>query len=515
MPETGGDRSRPEQAGALWLITALGAFLRLYRLGAQSFWLDEAHKTFNALKPTSAILAQAVHNVDAPYHLILHFWILTFGRGEAAIRLLSALAGILLIPAIAAAAGQLLGPRARIPAALLAALAPIQIYYSQEAASYALVMLLALGSLWSFARLLAAPSRRSAAAYIVLAGLLNYLLAHGIFVFAVQCGCTGWLLIRRRPPGWTVARIQALVAVLSLPKVAVLLLQVRIDANPWIPTLKWTFPVQTFSAFTVLGWRIPRTSAVQAALWLGLPLAAGLLALGLAAGDRRGLIRLHLVGPLALMIATSLRKPNYVPGRYDVIVFPAFVLALAAGLVRLPWRPARRLAAGLLAAAMLLALPSYYFVYQKSNDREVMGDLARLADRADVLVFTDLVIAPFYYYVGQDAYPHALSLLPYYHQGWLSRESLHPEPAYVARRLGELKARAYPLLDRTNRLFVIRCPTEMDGPLIALLDRDFERQAVFPFVPGANANQVVDIYVYRTRAARADLPGTTAPGIEP
>ena len=87
---------------ALLLVVALGAGLRLYRIGAQPLWVDEA----SSLRFARQTLPQLWnwHSLVDPgnpplYYSLLHGW-LVFGDSETALRLLSALFGVLTIPLV-------------------------------------------------------------------------------------------------------------------------------------------------------------------------------------------------------------------------------------------------------------------------------------------------------------------------------------------------------------------------------------------------------------------------------
>ena len=77
------------------------------------------------------------------YYCVAWVWARVFGFGEAGLRSLSALAGVATVPAAYAAARTLISRRAGWVAAALVACNPLLIWYSQEARSYAVLVLLA------------------------------------------------------------------------------------------------------------------------------------------------------------------------------------------------------------------------------------------------------------------------------------------------------------------------------------------------------------------------------------
>jgi predicted membrane-bound mannosyltransferase len=149
---------------ALVVIVTLGAVLRLWSLGRQSLWYDE-WMTTEAIGDGWRDLASNVANRDGlplPYFVILWPWSRLFGVSEAAVRLPSALAGIAAIPAAYAACRELRLPRgAGRLAALLVAVHPTLVWYSQEARSYSFLALFGALSIWAVARVLNDGTTRS------------------------------------------------------------------------------------------------------------------------------------------------------------------------------------------------------------------------------------------------------------------------------------------------------------------------------------------------------------------
>lgn len=154
-------RSRPRPAlGApglrtdalvLAAIVAVAAALRVYRLGEQSLWLDELY-SYWASRLSWRDLWLEIPRIDKHtplYYSLLKLWSV-FGDGEAALRSPSAVAGTLAVPCAYVLRRLAATPeRARwsgAAAALLAAIHPVLIEYSQEARAY---------SAWAFAVVLA------------------------------------------------------------------------------------------------------------------------------------------------------------------------------------------------------------------------------------------------------------------------------------------------------------------------------------------------------------------------
>ncbi|NJN95677.1 MAG: hypothetical protein HC875_16980 [Anaerolineales bacterium] len=125
-------------------ITALTALLRLPTLGLESFWYDETFTAWLAGLPLPNLVAATMGDVHPPtWYLIEWGMAHALGASEFSLRLVSALAGIALVPAVYRLASTFNVQRSNVPlaAALVTALAPFAVYYSQEARPYSLLML--------------------------------------------------------------------------------------------------------------------------------------------------------------------------------------------------------------------------------------------------------------------------------------------------------------------------------------------------------------------------------------
>lgn len=149
------------QALLLSALVALAVGLRLYKIDAQSLWYDEGNSARIAERSVELIIAGAAGDIHPPlYYLLLKFWRALFGSGEAALRSLSAACGVLTV-LLTQRTGKLIGgERAAWAAGVLAAAAPLAVYYGQEARMYALLALCASASSWALFHALRAPRAR-------------------------------------------------------------------------------------------------------------------------------------------------------------------------------------------------------------------------------------------------------------------------------------------------------------------------------------------------------------------
>ena len=135
----------------------LAVLLRFPTVDSQSYWADE-FLTVTLLKLRLAEMLGAIQtNEGMPplYYVLAWLWTKPFGTAEAGLRSLSALFGTATVPVAYMAARDLArSQRAGLVTAALVAVNPLLVWYSQEARSYALLVLLTALSFWFFVRAL-------------------------------------------------------------------------------------------------------------------------------------------------------------------------------------------------------------------------------------------------------------------------------------------------------------------------------------------------------------------------
>lgn len=133
------------------------AAMRFYHVGHQSFWLDESYTVDLVQRPFGDMLSGVADLESTPplYYALAWVWQKVFGPAEFGLRSLSALFGVLTVPVARAAAREWFpreAPRAGLIAAALVAFNPFFVWYSQEARSYSLLVLMTALTLLFLAR---------------------------------------------------------------------------------------------------------------------------------------------------------------------------------------------------------------------------------------------------------------------------------------------------------------------------------------------------------------------------
>jgi len=141
---------------SLLVAVVLGLVLRVYRIGGEGLWIDEAFSVWLARQPLGAMVGWVSRVDQHPplYYALLHGWARFVGDGEAGVRMLSALCGTLAIPVVYLLGRRVAGERVGLIGALILAVSPFHLRLSQEARMYTLLTLAATSALYAFVALL-------------------------------------------------------------------------------------------------------------------------------------------------------------------------------------------------------------------------------------------------------------------------------------------------------------------------------------------------------------------------
>jgi mannosyltransferase len=211
---------------AVAALTALAAALRFAGLGHQGFWFDEGNTALLVHLHPGKMLGLIPQSESTPplYYCVAWVWARLFGYGEAGLRSLSALAGVATVPIAYAAARRLVSERVGVVAAALTACNPFLIWYSQEARSYSLLVLLSAIALLAFAYARVKPTTRALTTWVIASGLA--LATHYYAVLAIAPEAV-WLLAVHRRRG----AVQAAVSAIALCGLALLPLALSQNAT--------------------------------------------------------------------------------------------------------------------------------------------------------------------------------------------------------------------------------------------------------------------------------------------
>jgi mannosyltransferase len=136
-------------------LTLIGAILRFYNLGYNSFWLDEA-TTYNIAIKSIPDIWQVT--TAGEFNPPLFYWtehiMLLFGNSEVVLRFIPALLGVLTIPLIYLVGREFVDSNTGIVTAAAFAFSPFLLFYSQEARAYSMMLFFVTFSMFFYFRAL-------------------------------------------------------------------------------------------------------------------------------------------------------------------------------------------------------------------------------------------------------------------------------------------------------------------------------------------------------------------------
>lgn len=387
------------------LFTLVAAVLRLVMLGSPALWTDEAFQAVVAAKPIPQLLAIVSHDSAPPLsYLLVHLAGAVF-PSTAGVRLVSAIAGVALVPVGAALAWRLGGTRAAVAAAALLALVPADVVMARDARMYSLAALLVLASALALLRCADRPSAGRFVVWSLCAAAGVY--THYFVALAIACQVLGVLALLRHDAAFVartaLAGIGSVLAVLpwllyALPQLA------HVSTPFWVPPLTsgrlQELPINLMNGISamptgVLGMAIHdlRIASVCA-------LFAGLAALAWSRRWSRPAAALTVAGlaPLLVLGLVSLAKPVFEPRYLEPLWQPLLPVA-ALGLAQIPWRPA----VAILLLPLAVTAPLVALSLPNADVPALLARIpARLPEGAQVITSGSQYYFPVYYYGGPD-----------------------------------------------------------------------------------------------------------------
>lgn len=423
-------RKRPDIL-LLYIALLLGGFLRFYRLGYQSIWGDEALtlQVYTVGRTFPELLANIWHKGFHPplYFLIAHYWYL-LGQSEFMLRFPSAVFGVAAIPVMYLVTRRLFGNMAAGVSALLIAIVPFHVWYSQEARMYSLQALLILASTLFFLRAWESRKPLDFALYALMTILGLFTQMGTVFLLAAQMAFVLGASIRdwRKSASWL--GVQAIVMLAFVPWILRFMAHKSVANIGSIGFESQSGPLQlgygiyTFSVGYSLGPSVASLHVLSTdkiihrylPVLLVSALAFGLLfILGLIHAYRTSrfgfwFVLTQLGVPLMLILAASLLPGVGLTPRYLTVVVVPYWIILSLGLIR----SASGAKAVLPVMAVILigfSLRNHYFrpEYAKQDMRSAVSTVNRQAVPGDVIIISSVELGgPFLYYFQRRDIPY-------------------------------------------------------------------------------------------------------------
>ncbi len=372
-------------------LVVLAALVRFFRLGAQSLWVDEMLTLIAATPNSQYSLGQRLlHNIHGPLHTFVVALMRMVSESEWWLRLPSAVAGVCTVPLLYMWVRPRLGSRTAAWAALLLAINPLHLHYSQELRNYAFAVFFVLLACVLLDRMCAQWSLRRATAFaasMAAAVLCNF---SAVFAFAVQAVAfaRGTAPLARAALRWLA--VTAMVLLITSPWIYRVTTFVDFGklATPVQPgtldpaerlrgdtTFRWESIPYTFYAYSVgfaLGPSLTemhgdlraavahhRAAIAWTAIVFGVLAAAGLVTTWRRSAWRGAELVLYIAVPLAATLALNWQNAKAFNVRYVLIGLPMYLVLLAAGIEAVGGKR-RILALAVVVGTSVPALFNYY-----------------------------------------------------------------------------------------------------------------------------------------------------------
>ncbi|GAB4576684.1 MAG: hypothetical protein Tsb0019_01400 [Roseibium sp.] len=386
------------RAGLLlfFVILVIAALVRFPGLDRTSLWYDEAVSWSQSSGSFAGLVSQVAQDNYPPLHnIVLWLTIPVLGDGETALRMPSALLGLLAVGLMVPIGTMLCDRWAGLLAATLLAMSPFHIWYSTEARMYALLSAAGLAFLLAALKTLRSPDRRWLLALALSCALFLYSHIYALLGFAsvglLFAGYAARDLVRGKP-FWTSAAVRACIAMgvstlLFLPWLVVLANRARSVAEEgfWIayPDLVFLKGV----AFSLAGsltafWILAALSIVS--FW---PRALGTRGKSPARyGNGMLVCTAYSFGPPVLAYLYSVLVQPILFDRYLIAAWPGVLLLASVGARRLAPRAAPL---ALVASVVFFTYPELRFTLVEKIRPEwrlIVKDYLRLRTDDDSLV---------------------------------------------------------------------------------------------------------------------------------
>lgn len=380
------------------LVLALAIILRFVNLN-QSFWLDEAAQGLMSQKSLSFLWFGRSADFHPPlFSFLTHFW-LKLGTSEVFLRLLPLSFGVVTVILIYFVGKQLLGEKAASLTALLVAISPYHIYYSQEMRMYSLLAFLATASMYFL-------WQKNWLFYFFSTILLLYTHYSSFFIILTQAV---WILFWQRKilKRWLVFLFLSFL--LYLPWFPQFLIQLGAGKNltevlPGWRQISNLSPVKAFP-LTVVKFSLGRISFDNKIFYAGISF---LIFAGLGFIFYQGLKKLTkekifllnwFLTPIILCILVSFVIPMYQPFRLLFTIVPFYFL-LASGIFSLG-RKWQSVSIGLVLLISFFGLSQYWVNprFQRENWREAVQFIESQDPKNSVAIFEfSQAFAPYQWY---------------------------------------------------------------------------------------------------------------------
>jgi len=385
-----------------------GFALRIYALGHESLWLDEAYTRQFANLDLFHVFANQENNPPL-YFLIMHWWIMLFGDSEFSLRLPSVIFGCLAVIMIYRVGKNMFNEDTGVLGCILLTLSAFHIAFSREARTFSLTVLLTLLSVYFLIKILQKNSGKMYfASYLLFSCLLMYSHIYGIFIIISQniFVITSFFFPSRKrtlqPRQWII--LQAILTILFSAWIPIFLDRISfVQAGFWIkqPGAEGVYKtLRTYCNGSVVLMCLYAGLAVQTIAKRLLPKGISLPDPGNGAGNNSEVfsgmqktyfLLLWLCVPIILPFLVSLFSTPIYHIKYTIVSLPAFYLLIARAVTSFRIRFVKTV---LVLSVIVFSLPPLYWYHttvHKAQWKEAVAYIDTHAGSDDLLLFNSFI----------------------------------------------------------------------------------------------------------------------------
>jgi mannosyltransferase len=376
----------------LGAVLLIGVTLRLYRFDAQKLWFDELYTAELARRGLDAIWRNSFLQLTPPLPYLL-FWVgaQIGGLSALGLRLVSGIAAIIALPIYYRYCSQVADRWTALLATGLLGIAPLAVYYAQEARPYALALLALLLTLLAFERVRRRGQLADWGIYALLAAIAGQL--HYVNVILVGAQLVALLLLAQNRRRVLIGGAGVVLAVAAA--LGPFMLAVHSTGREWAG---WQVPQATLSFTSTLQTMVAGDRRIAPEDTRIIALAVVAIGVSLAVIARRNwtLLLPHVLQiAFALLVAFVLLPLAGVPApayeeRPFLLILPSVLFCFSLGVRQLAEQRLLRLAAGTLVVALCatsyISLSRYYGGFVKSPEAIMADQIAAHAHPGDIVL---------------------------------------------------------------------------------------------------------------------------------
>jgi len=387
----------------LFAILVLGFLLRLHNLDKESLWFDEGNALRLTVLDFNNFLKEGL--VHAPlYFKLLKYWIVLFGDSAYSMRFLSLIFGVLAVFAMYKMGELLFDKQTGLLGALITAISPFQVQYSQEVKYYSLLMFLAVFSFYFFIKQFKRTRPSDSIFYLLCSAAMLYIHNYAMFILAAQNLYFFTMLAGSKNENLNFKKwmfLQFVLCAVYLPWAFVVVKQVSVvKGNYWLPKPGIQYLVLTFIYIagstkllklliplifmSILNININPDNIFHGALARSIKTFS--FWKWLSSWNTIYLLVLWLLVPVLVPFVVSQYYMPIYHYRYTIAASGAFYLLAAKGIRNIGFKYIKYPVVLLVLIMYFMSLEGYYNTVRKEQWREVMAYIEKNARPGDVVL---------------------------------------------------------------------------------------------------------------------------------